>query len=706
MHPRSIQANHISRKWALATIACLASATASAQAQDADVATLAPVMVHPPSQSDTALGQAQSRRSMSPGNVSAVPETRYEEGAVAGMHDALTSTPGVYVQNPSGQVSARISMRGSGITSPTGVRGVRMLRDGLPLARIDDMGDSIYGDPQSAELIEVLRGANAMRYGAATLGGAINLVSPTGHSQPGWRLRLDGGAYGYSNTRAQWGDDFGNGWDAFAAASSSRSDGAREQSSYTVNRFYGNVGYALSPTSRGRLHYTQEYFRVDLPGAITREQLEEDSHAANIQAVQANARIRTQPRWRIAYVHEWDLGSRDHLSIGAYHTGTRYRSWGTASDSRYEAIDYGLVLRHELHGSLAGRESRFSWGVNLGQGRDDNAATSPAMRASPLLPAAGSPLASLAGQRSNIEAHAQWSWRAAPRWSVILGGHAVRARRTADNRVVPLAQALFADGSASATYTGFNPHAGFIWDMAPDAQIFGNLSGSFEPPNSIYFHAPGGELKAQRATTLELGSRGGTRQFGWEASVYYTRVRNEIVETPLQGMPGMSAAHNADKTRHLGLELGLSGEYGLAGLGVPGRLDWGLAYTWNDFRFEDDRAFGGNRLPGIPDHVMRLDLRYRHPSGFYLGPTLELASGWNVDQANTLRAPGYGIVHASAGYQSPDGRLRLYLDLRNLANRHYAAATEYTIDASGRGDPAVYIPGASRMLFAGVEWRW
>src|SRR5690606_32959635 len=124
---------------------------------------------------------------------------------------------------------------------------------------------------------------------------------------------------------------------------------------------------------------------------------------------------------------------------------------------------------------------------------------------------------------------------------------------------------------------------------------------------------------------------------------------------------------------------------------LSGHLDWSMAYTWNDFRFDADPIFGNNRLPGIPTHVIQFDLRYQHPSGIFAGPSIEFASGWNVDQANTLRAPGYGILNASMGYQSPSNRWRIYIDLRNLTDRHYAAATEFTVDAQGQTDLPVYI---------------
>lgn len=674
-----------------------------AAAQETTVPSLAPVEVHAPSPSRARLNDARSQRSLTPGNATVVEGDSVRQAAVLGMEDALVRVPGVYVRNPSGQVSARISMRGSGITSSTGTRGVRLLRDGLPLARIDDISDSIYADAMGADFIEVFRGANGMAYGAATLGGALNLVSPTGLTQAGTRLRADVGPYGYRNTRAQWGGKLGEDADAFLAATATASDGARENAGYRVNRFYGNVGYRYSATSRGRFHYTQEYFRVNVPGAISRQQLEENPRAANPASARADARIRTRPRWHAAYVHEWDTNADDTLSAGVFHTGTRYRTWGTLYDVEYDAVDYGIVLRHEMNGSVAGRDTRFTWGVNLGQGHDENGA---AWAAAPGIPAflSGRSLAHVEGERSNLEAYAQWSWQVAPRWSVIVAGQGVKARRSADNRVEPAARAWFADGEASTSYTGFSPRIGFVWDASPRTQIFGNLSGSFEPPNSVNFFTPDGLLKPQRATTLELGTRGGSRELAWEAAVYYARVRDELIEAPMPGNPAVSVARNADQTRHIGLELGLSGELGLGS--VPGRVGWSVAYTWNDFRFHDDARFGNNRLPGIPAHVLRLDMRYRHPSGFYAGPSLEVASGWNVDQADSLRAPGYGVLNAGVGYLAPDERLRLYLDVRNVTDKHYAAATEYTIDARGQADLQAFIPGGSRTIFAGAEFRW
>src|SRR5699024_3157854 len=121
---------------------------------------------------------------------------------------------------------------------------------------------------------------------------------------------------------------------------------------------------------------------------------------------------------------------------------------------------------------------------------------------------------------------------------------------------------------------------------------------------------------------------------------------------------------------------------------------------YSRFRFVNDPAFDDNAIPGIPEHFGRLELLYEHPSGFYFGPTIEVASAYYVDFANTLKTRDYTIYGLRSGYDNDNG-LSVYVDVRNLANKHYAANTNLIADAGGR-DAAVFNPGLSRSVFAGV----
>ncbi len=118
-------------------------------------------------------------------------------GRASNFEDLLQRTPGVFLQSENGAEVSKISIRGSGITSEDEPLGVMFLLDGLNYNQGD--GESILEDFDVAALsyAEVFRGADAFKYGALTLGGAINLVPFTGYNAAPFQFRLEGGSYGF-----------------------------------------------------------------------------------------------------------------------------------------------------------------------------------------------------------------------------------------------------------------------------------------------------------------------------------------------------------------------------------------------------------------------------------------------------------------------------------------------------------------------------
>ncbi len=172
------------------------------------------------------------------------------------------------------------------------------------------------------------------------------------------------------------------------------------------------------------------------------------------------------------------------------------------------------------------------------------------------------------------------------------------------------------------------------------------------------------------------------------------------IETPPNS--GQFETNNVDETTHLGSEAGVAALLPLGLTALDDALDVDLAYTWNHFRFDDDPRFGNNELPGIPEHVLNLEALYRHPSGFFIGPNLQVASSWFADQANSLKADSFAIVGLRAGYENERRGIRVFVDVRNLADEAYAASTEFLADARGRDAP-VFNPGIDRTVFVSIE---
>ena len=121
---------------------------------------------------------------------------------------ALAGVPGVVVQDFFGaNDQPRVQIRGSGLQQNPVERGVLMLRNGLPLNRADGSYVVGFADPGAAGAVEVYRGYMANRLGATVLGGALNLISPTGHDAPGAELGAGGGSFGQRDLSVRYGHE-------------------------------------------------------------------------------------------------------------------------------------------------------------------------------------------------------------------------------------------------------------------------------------------------------------------------------------------------------------------------------------------------------------------------------------------------------------------------------------------------------------------
>ena len=145
-------------------------------------------------------------------------------------------------------------------------------------------------------------------------------------------------------------------------------------------------------------------------------------------------------------------------------------------------------------------------------------------------------------------------------------------------------------------------------------------------------------LRAQRATTYEIGTRGQTQDYNWDFAVYRAQIDDELQCVTIT--PGTCDVVNADSTVHQGVELGVGAAVArslFVGGRHPDELWFRGAYTYNDFFFDDDAVWGNNDLPGAPPHYIRAELLYKHPSGVYAGPNVEWVPVASVvDNANTL----------------------------------------------------------------------
>ncbi|HEY0502094.1 MAG TPA: TonB-dependent receptor [Lysobacter sp.] len=640
--------------------------------------------VRPELASAPSLPQARARLDERAGGTALVDADAYRDGRVSTLTDALGYAPGVFVQSRFGAEEARLSIRGSGVQRTFHGRGIEVLQDGVPLNLADGAFDMQAIEPLAARYIEVWRGANALEYGAATLGGAIDFVSPTGFDAPMLDARLEAGSFGYARQQAAVAGASDRA-DGYVSLTGLHQDGYRAHSRQENYRLFGNAGYRFSDTLDGRVYLTHVDTRSELPGNLTLAQSKADPRAANAGNIALDQR-RDFTLDRIAGRLGWTPSEGRTLVVSTWVSDKSLHHpiyQVLDQDSR----DVGIDARWRDEGELAGHRNVLIAGVAYTRGDiDDDRFVNVAGHA-------GDRTNRFDQRATNAKAYVENQTWLDARWVVSLGAQGLHSTRRSRDGYITGGR----DESFDVHYSGVSPKLGVRYVLDDTAQLFANVSRSLEPPS--FGELTGGpgvtQVDEQKATTAEIGVRVQREALSLDAALYRARVDGELLAlTDGNGNP--LGTVNADRTLHQGLELGL---------GWHMAPQWLLSanYLWNDFRFEHDAVYGDNELAGIPPQQLRASLRWSQGESFYVAPNVEwVPQDYYVDHANTFRAPGYTLAGVRMG-----GRVAShwswFVDARNLADRRWISSTNVVADARGQ-DQANFMPGDGRSVYVGLEW--
>jgi iron complex outermembrane receptor protein len=631
------------------------------------------------------VADARQRLSRTPGSVSVVAAETYEDRTVIGLPDLLRDVPGVLSNKRYGEES-RLSIRGSGLDQSYHQRGVLLAQDGVPFADADGFSDFQKIDPLGARYIEVYKGGNALRFGGAQLGGAVNLITPNGKTaETPFGMRAEAGSW--DSWRGQGHASGTSGaLDFYAGVNAFRSDGYREQSRSRQARGTVNLGYAFGDDNEIRAIGYAATIRQGVPGALSL-----DDALNNPRIAGAGAVDRRQARDLDLF--RGTLQARLRLSSGLVFEGGVYATQTDLHHPIAIVIDQdtdtqGAFGRFDLSGELAGHRADLFFGAYYRQGgtRQDLFVNSSG--------ANGPRIGDTVQDASGLDLFAEGRFFLTPQFALVAGGSYGRATRDYDN--------LLAGRSDTATFDWFAPRVGLLFERGA-VQVYANYTRSVEPPHfgALTQTNSSGQLfvplDPQRAWTAEVGTRGRAGAFAWDVTYYRASVKGELLGyLPEANLP--ATVFNADKTRHQGIEASL--DWTLLD-GEPGRLRLRQTYAWSDFRFVGDPLYGDNRLPVAPQHQYRVSLRYDGPHALFIEPFVDwrMKDAW-VDYANSMKAPGYALLNVSAGIGL--GPATLFVDARNLTNKRYTAEFAAVTDARS-ANTAVFFPGEGRSVFGGIR---
>jgi iron complex outermembrane receptor protein len=635
------------------------------------------------------------------------------ESRGANLQDALDFVPGVLIRPRFGAADeSQLSIRGSGLRNNFHLRGVNILIDGFSYGNADGFSDFESLELLSTKWIEVYKGGNALRFGANTLGGAINLVTKTGYDARPLELWSEAGSFDFFKNHIATGHVLGP-FDLYVGFTDTELDGFRDHSEQVRRRLYTSYGYLLDSgtTLRFDLHYVHN--EENLPGALTREEFLADPTQRNPAAAAADE-ARNYDYVRTAFTLRTPLTATQTLEgQGQYNYQSLDHPLSFAVIDQ-ETHNWGVELRYLQTSPLFGHGNRLTLGVQYAGAwqSDRNFANVDGAR--------GDLSKDQVNEAMNVGVYLEDQFSLSRALTLVLGTRVDYAwRAVADRFFTDGPGDIDADDSGSVDFVSASPKVGFVWQVTPTIQLFGNASRSFEPPLLLELTAPGQlqgdlhQLKAQQAWQFELGTRGGWQEWlSWDVSVYDIELWDEIRNVNVQPFPGapftIPRFENIERSRHSGVEVG--GEVRLVknlaprlGLGhMEDTLTLRTAYTWSRFVFVDDANFDNNYLPGAPEHFVRGELRYRHQAGFWIAPNVEAVPvGYFVNSDNTVRTDPYTLVNIRLGYDYQPWKLSVFFEARNLTDKMYASAVQVDSD-TGR----FFEPGDGRAFYGGVSWQW
>lgn len=608
-----------------------------------------------------------------------------------GVSDLLLAVPGVQVQdraNPS--QDQRISLRGFGARSAFGVRGVRVLRDGVPLSLPDGQTPTDWLDLETIERVDIVRGTAAALYGNAA-GGVIDMRSRAPSTAPfsGQARVWDGGGLQRGNvqlsgtvadTSGQWQQPS---W--LLSATRTAGNGARAWSRLDASSVFAR---ALATVAGTRLEVQGTHYdapRAENTGALTATELSRDPRlpdSLNITRRSRKAVVQSQ----IALLAERDLSSG--TVRGSLFTGTR----SLDNPLPFAIVD---VDRRVVGGSLHGawRLGALSWPVRLGAGVDAQrqvdaranfencAAVAPTAPATALCPVARTErgatrlqqderATSVGGYgRVEVEAPHRVFASAALRYDQV--GFRVRDQFiTATN----------ADDSGNRTLDAVSPMVGLTWRARSLWSLYANLSTAFETPTVTELTnqetgAAGlnSTLAPQRTRTFEVGTQAVLGQhLRADVALFRARVLDELVPFDVPNQPGRRAFRNAGRSTRTGAETSVRGQWDA--------LEFGTAYTYSRFRFDrydvGTVSFAGKSIPGVPEHYAQSFGTVR-ARGLFGTVEWTASSRASANDAASVYGAGFSVWNLRAGYDVPSvGSVRVQptVSLENAFDRRYASS--------------------------------
>ncbi|PPK85715.1 iron complex outermembrane receptor protein [Neolewinella xylanilytica] len=623
-------------------------------------------------------------------SVSTLEERELQLIPTADLLPAMNRLPGVrFEQRAPG--SYRISVRGSTLRSPFGVRNIKIYWNGIPFTEPGGDTPLNFLDVANIDRVELIRGPAGSLYGAGTAGTLLfSTDTLEGHADAG----VAGGSYGFfrAGAQVQWGPGNGRGTNGQPSyqlrLSHQQTDGYRAQSALSRQTAQFSTRWRMGTTRSLQLHalYTNLYY--ELPGGLNAEQYAADRRQARPGSETTQASI-NYDNLLLGLTHDWSRGRWSNVTT-VYGTGfyfdhpfnfdyKRETNLGTGGRT---AFDYTLPLAGSILKLSAGAETQLQ--MRMANNFGNETGTPSQLNFSDEILSTQYILFAQA-------AYDLGDWRFA--LGLSFNDLRYRVDRTFDAAATPAITESSIEPVASPRISVLRDFGGY--------SVYATVSSGFSPPTLDEYRTNEGSinvsLQPERGTNYEIGTKGAWNGLvEYELALFYLRLDNAI--STYSDARGTQLFRNAGSTDQRGLEMALRYQPALW-------LDLYGSYTYHDFSYgsyeRSGEDYSGNPLPGTAPHVVNLEATASLPAGFYAVLTENYTDAIPLNDDNSVFGEAYHLLRARLGWRGDwaGKRLDVYVGGSNLLDQAMSFGNDLNPQFGGR----YYQPAPGRNWFLGAR---
>jgi iron complex outermembrane recepter protein len=634
-------------------------------------------------------------------------------GKKVSAKNVLADVPGLFLQSRYGNKEIRVTIRGYGTRSNSGVRGVKILQDGIPESEPD--GETVIDAVDFTSLggVEVVKGNLSSIYGNSP-GGVVNFISDLYFPKNFVTTTNQFGNYGLRQNGLKFGIRT-NDYRFFMSYYYRNLDGFRQhnlESQHLVNSvFEGYIGN--KSTISVLANYMRGFDR--LPGPITKQQFDTDPLQAYDLAIAKDFRTESK-KGRLAVRFKTIFGKTNNNEIELTGYGG-IKDFMKTDDANYMIStrnSVGSLLRYTNRSTVWNRINVFTVGMDY------------AFQSGPR-----TIFDNIAGQRGpNVndefeDIQSNLGFYLENQFELIKGKSNV-IFSTRFDRVGLTKNSLQYTGyiDTSRIFQNVTPKLGINYKLTPyialytsyaigvDIPTVSELDNNYFTSNIRYTLNP--DLRPQKSQNFEFGIKGNIlntksefmRKVKFEATFFDYVIRDELVPFTINQN---TYFRNAIRTNRVGLEFGFMCEP-FEGIEVV------TNYTFTDFKYKDYRTviqgpsgsyleeYSENKVPSIPQHILNFILNYEFEISEKFSGLLQwdcdYLSKMYVNDRNDEIAPGYfyGNVMAGIDFSISNFNTILYIGANNIFDRRYIGYININ-DFFGR----YYETGEPRTLYSGLN---